>query len=124
MSSDLTKGGCFCGAIRYEFSHGEYPVADCHCSMCRRTSGAPYVSWVVVPEPVFTYTRGEPVKLQSSESGSRFFCGKCGTPVVCISTNHPEIVDVTVGSLDSPENFAPTMTVFEDTRMPWVHHPE
>jgi len=31
-----------------------------------------------------------------------------------------EIVDVTVGSLDEPEKFAPNMEVFEDSRLPWV----
>ena len=44
-----TKGGCFCGTIRYEFDAEGIPVADCHCTMCRRTSGAPYVTWLVVP---------------------------------------------------------------------------
>ena len=124
MESKSTQGGCFCGAIRYEFTSAQYTVAECHCSMCRKTSGAPYVAWVVVPKSDFAYTKGAPVKLQSSKAGSRFFCGKCGTPVVCISTNHPDIVDVTVGSLDDPENFSPTMTIFEDSRLPWVHREE
>ena len=115
-----TTGGCFCGNIRYEFTGGNYPIANCHCSMCRKTSGAPFVTWVVVPKDAFTYTSGTPATLQSSESGIRSFCNNCGTPVVCINSKHPEIVDVTVGSLDEPTGFAPTMEVFEDTRLPWV----
>lgn len=31
-------GSCLCGSIRYRFSHGEYPVAKYHRSMCRRAS--------------------------------------------------------------------------------------
>lgn len=120
MANEMVKGGCFCGSIRYEFSSGDYTVANCHCSMCRKTSGAPFVSWIVVPGTAFKYTEGTPTKLQSSEAGSRFFCGKCGTPVVCISSNHPDIVDVTLGSLDQPEDFTPTMEIFEDSKLPWV----
>jgi len=117
---DSTQGGCFCGNIRYEFATGQYPIANCHCSMCRKTSGAPFVAWVVVPKDAFTYTSGSPATLHSSESGTRYFCDKCGTPVVCINSKHPDIVDVTVGSLDAPEGFAPTMEAFEDSRLPWV----
>ncbi len=120
MTDELIRGGCFCGAIRYEISGGDYTVANCHCSMCRKTSGAPFVSWLVVPGTEFSYSEGAPQKLQSSDEGSRYFCSECGTPVVCISTRHPEIVDVTVGSLDQPADFSPTMDVYEDSRLPWV----
>jgi hypothetical protein len=117
---DSIKGGCFCGKIRYEFQQGDYTVANCHCSMCRKTSGAPYVTWAVVPKDVFSYRSGTPAKLESSETGTRYFCGVCGTPVVCINSKHPDIVDITVGSLDQPELFPPTVEGFEDTRLPWI----
>ena len=121
MADEKTvTGGCFCGAIRYRFAAGDYPVADCHCTMCRKTSGAPYVSWVVVPGSAFQYTSGTAATLQSSETGCRYYCTTCGTPVACISSKHPDLVDVTVGSLDIPEDFPPTLQVFEDTRLPWI----
>ena len=117
---DPIKGGCFCGNIRYEIAQAEYPVANCHCSMCRKASGAPYVTWLIATKESFKYTQGSPAELQSSADGKRFFCDKCGTPVVCINESHPDIVDVTVGSLDQPEAFKPTMDVMEDTRLPWA----
>lgn len=113
----MTTGGCFCGEIRYEFDAEEFPVANCHCSMCRRTSGAPYVTWLVVPVETFRYTKGEPQILNSSETGTRYFCDKCGTPVACINSTHPEIIDITLGSLDEPEKFEPTFDVYKDTRL-------
>ncbi len=113
-------GGCFCGRIRYEFDAEKIPVADCHCTLCRRTSGAAYVTWLVVPVDRFHYTQGEPATLKSSEDGTRFFCDQCGTPVACINKSHPEIIDVTLGSLDEAANFEPTFSVFEDTKLPFV----
>jgi hypothetical protein len=100
------------------------PVANCHCTMCRRTSGAPYVTWLVVPADQFQYTLGAPKELKSSTDGTRFFCDSCGTPVACVNTSHPEIVDVTLGSLDEPDRFLPTFEVFEDTRLSFVHTPK
>ncbi len=117
----IISGGCFCGAVRYQFHEGEHPVANCHCSMCRKTSGAPFVTWLVIPAAQFEYTAGKPALLQSSDAGTRYFCDQCGTPVVCLSSKHPEIVDVTLGSVDHPEQFAPTMDVFTDTRLAWLH---
>ena len=43
------EGGCFCGAIRYEIDEGKHVVANCHCTLCRKTSAAPFVTWMVVP---------------------------------------------------------------------------
>lgn len=114
------QGGCFCGEIRYEFEADEVPAADCHCTMCRKTSGAPYVSWLVVPADAFSFTRGEPKLLASSEHGRRYFCQDCGTPVTCINETHPDIVDVTLGSMDNPEAFTPVHTVFADTKLSFV----
>lgn len=116
----MIEGGCFCGAIRYQIDDGDYIVANCHCSMCRKTSAAPFVTWIVVPTTAFQYTAGEPKLLSSSESGTRYFCPECGTPVVCINSEHPDRVDVTTGSLDSPGDFVPTLAVYEDTKLPWL----
>ena len=113
-----TKGGCFCGKIRYEFDAEEVMVADCHCTMCRRTSGAAFATWLVVPIEIFRYTSGEAKELKSSEQGTRYFCSECSTPIACVNTSHPEIIDITLGSLDKPENYRPTFSVFEDTRLP------
>ena len=117
-------GGCFCGKIKYEFEGDDMPVANCHCTMCRRTSGAPYVTWLVVPVDQFQYTAGAPKELNSSKDGSRYFCDSCGTPVTCINASHPEIVDVTLGSLDEPDRFPPTLEFYEDSRLSFVHTPK
>ena len=120
----MIEGGCFCGEVRYAIDDGNHLVANCHCTMCRKTSAAPFVTWMVVPASLFRYTQGEPKELSSSELGTRYFCSRCGTPMVCINSDHPEQVDVTTGSLDAPEDYPPTLAVFEDTKLPWLSKTE
>ncbi len=115
-------GGCFCGRLRYRIDAPPQASVNCHCTMCRRTSAAPFVTWLIVDKNAFHYTRGKPTTLASSATGTRYFCAECGTPVVCINSAHPEWVDVTVGSLDDPNAFPPTKDFYEDTRLSWLPH--
>ena len=114
-------GGCFCGALRFAIEAGDYLTANCHCTMCRRVHAAPFVTWLVVPVARFRYTRGAPTELASSADGTRYFCHRCGTHVACVNASHPDVIDVTLGSLDVPAAFAPTIDAYDDTRLPWVH---
>lgn len=116
----MIEGGCFCGAVRYQIDQGDYRAGHCHCTMCRRTSGAAYVTWLVVPKDRFAYTCGEPALLESSAHGKRYFCASCGTPVVCLVDTHPDNVDITVGSLDAPEALNPDFEIHTDTKLPWA----
>jgi hypothetical protein len=88
--------------------------------MCRRLHAAPYVTWLVVPVERFRYTAQAPTQFASSGDGTRYFCSGCGTHVACVNASHPEVIDVTVGSLDVPDAFTPTLNVYTDTRLPWV----
>ena len=61
--NNYEEGGCFCGSIRYRIKLNDYPSSNCHCSMCRRISGASYVSWMAIPIDCFEYNKGKPKKL-------------------------------------------------------------
>ena len=118
--NERIEGGCFCGSIRYRFPINDYRSSNCHCSMCRSISGAPYVAWMAIPKDDFEYFQGEPKKLTSSSHGSRYFCQDCGTPVVCLLEEYPEYTYITTCSLDKPEDFAPKGDMYTDDMLPWV----
>ncbi|KPW91720.1 hypothetical protein ALO50_01812 [Pseudomonas syringae pv. cerasicola] len=42
--SEIHSGGCHCGGLRYQFDAPLRDIAHCHCSICRRTSGATVVT--------------------------------------------------------------------------------
>ena len=116
----MIEGGCFCGFVRYRAGGSPFYETNCHCSICRRTSGAPFVTWFSVPQSDFAFTKGAPSSFQSSERGTRTFCSRCGTPLTFRSTNSPAEVDVTTCSLDNPERLPPKDHTRTSSRLSWV----
>ena len=120
----MIHGGCFCKKIRFTIEDGDYLVVNCHCTMCRKTSAAPFVTWIVVARNTFEYTCGEPKLLKSSARGSRQFCPDCGTPLTFSEQDRPDNIDVTTGSLDQPDDFPPSKAVHEESKLAWLHQTE
>jgi hypothetical protein len=116
----MLSGGCFCGFVRYRADGAVTQQTNCHCSICRRTSGAPFVAWFTVPASGFAFTSGTPAEFQSSEHGRRSFCPKCGTPLTFRSAATPEETDVSTCSLDDPDLVPPKDHTFTGSALSWV----
>ena len=113
-------GGCFCGAIRYRLSAAPRDVAHCHCGMCRRTSGAPFVTWATFPAAAFALTAGTPTELHSTPEVTRRFCAACGTALTFFEPKRPGWIDVTVGSMDAPDAIVPGAHIWTSSQLAWL----
>ncbi len=116
----MLEGTCLCGFIRYQAGGTPSNETNCHCSICRRSSGAPYVTWFTIPSAEFRFTSGEPASFQSSEHGTRSFCPRCGTPLTFRSSHFPDEVDVTTCSLEDPERLPPKDHSRTRSKLSWV----
>jgi hypothetical protein len=118
----MLAGRCHCGAIRYEMPDEVPRVGLCHCSDCRRHSGAPMVAWALLPRAEVKI-EGEPRAYKSSEHAERLFCGDCGTSLFYVSeTYFPGQIDVQTATLDDPGALSPTEQVQVAERIPWMEH--
>jgi hypothetical protein len=77
MTGQTVNGGCLCGAVRFTAQAGN-SVGACHCSMCRKWTGGPFMAMEV----------GSTLKIEndaqlgvyrSSEWAERCFCKTCGS---------------------------------------------
>lgn len=118
MSTNTLTGGCLCGAVRYQISGEPVWAGNCHCSLCRRSSGAPYMSWLVVPTVTFSLIQGEVALYASSDRAQRGRCPTCGTQLVFKRNSAPERTVVTIASLDDPGAVRPQEHIFWDDRVP------
>lgn len=120
-NSGANSGGCHCGAVRYELNGAPMHHALCHCTDCRRTSGAPMVGWTMYPETALTLIQGSPREYASSEHGRRFFCGDCGTGLFYRNAEIlPGIVDVQSATYDDPDLIPAQAHVQIADRIGWM----
>jgi hypothetical protein len=114
-------GGCHCGRLRYVIDLDVLDdVANCHCTICRRTTGAPFTSWATVPREVFRWESGAPAAYRSGPDCERYFCPSCGAQLALHTTLAPHAIDVTIGTLDDADRYRPTRNVWAKNRLVWV----
>ncbi len=115
------KGGCACGAVRYQLLSQPFDAGWCHCRTCQLVSGAPAMVFATVPAGDLVWTEGaDKVKrFASSNFGHRSFCRECGTPLLMEVDHQPETVDFSVVTLDDPAAVEPGFHIFYDSRIAW-----
>ena len=116
------RGGCLCGAVRFEADGPSLFCAHCHCRWCRAAHGAAFVTWVGVREEAFRLVRGaDQVRwYESSEHGRRGFCGTCGTTLLYRSGLSPGEVHLVRAAVEGPVDRAPQGHAFVDHAVDWV----
>jgi hypothetical protein len=116
----MLTGGCYCKAIRYGVAGLVFNPTNCHCVMCRGTTGAPCVAWFSVASEDFELLSGTPTSFRSSSHATRTFCPTCGTQLTFVDDARPGDVDITTGSLDDPNRVAPQDHTFTGSKLDWV----
>jgi hypothetical protein len=102
-----------------------FDAGYCHCSICRRISGAPAAAWFSAREEHFRLTEGTPAALQSSPHFTRYFCSACGTHLYGRDDLPPpasvgsRLVSVMLGTLDRPELVAPQLHQWWSDHLHW-----
>jgi hypothetical protein len=119
--SEVVSGGCFCGKVRYAAKAFLKRASYCHCSYCRRTSGAPAEVAVELEAGTLRWSEGEPKYHRTSPFGERGFCPDCGSRLIwrLADGSGDEYANVSVGSLDRPEQVEPSFHQCVESQLPW-----
>ena len=120
------RGACLCGTVQYEITLPTLACGHCHCSMCRRSNSAGYVTWVILPESQLRITSGldRLTRYQSSDHAARRFCGVCGSSLFGESTRTPGLAYLFLASLQGEIDRAPEFHSSFRDRASWVDVPE
>ena len=118
MSNFRLTGGCQCGAVRYALLVPPEESSICHCRMCQKASGQPFMALARVKVDELQWTRGAPAVFRSSNLAERGFCRECGTPLT-YRFLADDTISVSVGSLDDPRAAPPTIQYGAESELPW-----
>lgn len=72
------RGSCLCGAVNFRAHNIKLDVAACHCNMCRKWSGGPFMAVDCGADVDFEDVETLSV-YNSSDWAERGFCSTCGS---------------------------------------------
>ena len=72
----MLEGSCLCGGVRYQIGAQLGPIVHCHCSQCRKASGASFSTNASVPAAAFRFVAGEDLVREFESSPGNLRC--CG----------------------------------------------
>lgn len=115
----MIKGGCLCGAVRYEAAGDPLFQAFCHCRDCQRASGSGHMPVIGVSKAGFSTTGDTQTFKAKNSTGTRHFCPICGSLLFGEPGSVPDVMTIYVGTLDDPNAFHPEMRIFVKDRPQW-----
>ncbi|AVR98811.1 GFA family protein [Pseudoduganella armeniaca] len=122
MSEQQLHGSCLCGGIVYRAAGPVHHSSHCYCTMCQKQHGAASGTYANVDSAGFVLDKGADLVTEyaSSDHGRRGFCRVCGSTLYWRSTQSPQRIAVTLGTLE-PEYDGPVeRELFTDTKPRWL----
>ena len=122
---DAVRGSCLCGGVRFEVEPPFRRSSYCHCSRCRKHSGAGALVIGRVPRERFRLLAGEDlIRVYRPDGGAvKAFCSVCGSSLFGGTWPEGE-VSIRLGSLDDDPGVRPQYHSFVGWRVPWEELPD
>lgn len=97
--TEITKGSCNCGGVKWEVDTDMRGVVACHCTQCRKQSGH-YFAATNAPNANLKIAGEENLKwFHSSSNARRGFCRECGSALFWKIENS-DTTSILAGSID------------------------
>ena len=119
------RGRCLCGAVSFEAEIKGRGLYQCHCSLCRRQSGAASNAATVIPLASFRWLSGEELITKwAKRTGFRsHFCSTCGSPVPN-QVQQAELMWIPAGLLEGADDMRVVAHMQVSSAAGWDPRPE
>jgi len=115
----MLSGSCLCGCIQYQVADAFRYALNCHCSQCRRATGAAFKPFGGIGVEQLRITAGaQPLQRYGDTAGHDAHCPRCGSLLYSL-VNNGTMVHVTYGTLMEAPTLYPTAHIFVDSKAPW-----
>jgi hypothetical protein len=120
------RGSCLCGGVRYAVTAPFLRANFCHCSRCRKHTGAAASTQGRVPRAAFALLSGADLLrvYQPGEGMVKAFCGACGSSLFGGTWPDGPEVSIRLGTLDDDPGIAPEFHNFAADAPAWLPVPD
>jgi hypothetical protein len=113
------RGSCYCGAATYTVSDEFRYALNCHCSNCRRTTGAACKPFAGIERSKLTLTSaGAELLIFGDPERHNAHCAHCGSLLYSV-VQEGRMVHVTLGTLLDEPAIRPSAHIFVGSKAPW-----
>lgn len=120
------RGGCLCGAVRFEAQGAPMMSGHCYCADCRKASGSGFIPFMLYPASSVRFS-GETLRFHSTSARGgeavRNSCPACGGLVFGGIVGQDQSFTLYAGALDDPTLFEPRIAIFARDRVDWATMP-
>ena len=115
------RGTCLCGGVRFEIIAPFRRANYCHCSRCRKHSGAAALAQGRIPRDGFRLLQGgELIEAYRPPDGmTKAFCRVCGSSLFGGSWPEGPEVSIRLGVLDGDPSVSPQYRSFVGSKADW-----
>jgi len=115
-------GACLCGSLQFRLAGPSKWCAHCHCTMCQRAHGAPFVTWIGIEAPQLELMSNDSLLwFASSDEAERGFCSRCGSSVLFRSSRWPGEIHIARACVAGEIDREPSAHAFATSAVDWVH---
>lgn len=115
----MLRGSCQCGEATYEVADEFTFAVNCHCSMCRRTTGAAFKPLARIERAKLRITRGqENILIVGTDNWHDERCKSCGSFLFAV-VNDGAFAHIAMGTLVDDPTIRPSAHIFVGSKAPW-----
>ena len=117
----MLAGSCQCGAVTYAVADEFRYALNCHCSLCRRSTGAAFKSLAGIERAKVRITGGaDGILIVGSPNWHDERCATCGSLLYAI-VRDGAFAHVAMGTLLDDPTIRPTAHIFVGSKAPWFN---
>ncbi|MGD0386264.1 MAG: GFA family protein [Solirubrobacteraceae bacterium] len=121
------RGGCLCGAVRFELDERPTDAGYCHCTRCQRRTGTAASPQARIDGRSFRLTGGEEslgVWRHPDGGFEKCFCVRCGAHLFSRNPDERTQMSIRMAAFDEDPGVRPRWRAFVAYAAPWEPIPD
>jgi hypothetical protein len=118
MSGRQLRGSCLCGSAKYTVRDAFEYSFICHCSQCRRATGAGSKPFAGISADKLLLPEHNRLTRYGDDDASDAHCSRCGS-LLCSMVQNGAFAHVTLGTLVDEPSIRPSAHIFTASKASW-----